>query len=115
MQHLRLSRGAQPLARTLSRVAPDDPDTHTAACLPSPWIGKCIGRRTLMAFYVFIASLCVHYLIVVVVMGWWMVSERGEGELWRIAALLPDVLKVPAMVVLKAVYHQGADGQSKWP
>ena len=65
-----------------------------------------------MAFYIFITSLCVHYLLVVVVMGWWMVSEHGEAELWRIAALLPDAFKVPAMLVLKVVFHRDTDRQS---
>ena len=42
------------------QVCVDDLDHHC------PWTGKCIGKRTLFAFHLFLICLSVHILFVVV-------------------------------------------------
>ena len=37
-----------------------------ADALARPWTGKCIGKRTLFAFHLFLICLSVHILFVVV-------------------------------------------------
>ena len=41
-----------------------------------PWVGKCIGKKNLKVFYVFLASIPVTYVVMIVVGVWLMVENQ---------------------------------------
>ena len=52
-----------------------------------PWIGKCVGRYTIMAFWVFFSALVVHTWVVGAVTAVYVVSLREDafGQFVRVA------------------------------
>jgi hypothetical protein len=50
-----------------------------------PWIGKCVGKYTIHAFYVFVGSLGPLAFVVWASSAWWAASQKPDNVIFQLA------------------------------